>query len=97
MTVIGTSTKRYELGFPENDDANILLSWGMATDTGHKRAHNEDSMIAAPTVFSVADGMGGHAAGDLASKAVVTRLSEKAANGVMSAEGVMAMISIRYL
>ncbi|MCC6270356.1 MAG: serine/threonine-protein phosphatase [Microbacteriaceae bacterium] len=61
----------------------------MATDTGHKRAHNEDSMIAAPTVFSVADGMGGHAAGDLASKAVVTRLSEKAANGVMSAEGVM--------
>jgi protein phosphatase len=87
--VIGTSTKRYELGFPENDGANILLSWGMATDTGHKRAHNEDSMIAAPTVFAVADGMGGHAAGDLASKAVVTRLSEKAARGVMSAEAVM--------
>ena len=35
---------------------------------------NEDSLLAVPPIFAVADGMGGHAAGDLASHAVVTRL-----------------------
>lgn len=89
MTVIGTSTKRYEFVVQGTHDATVALSWGIATDTGHKRAHNEDSLIAAPTVFAVADGMGGHASGDLASKAVVTRLAEKADSGLMDAESVM--------
>lgn len=86
MTVIGTNTRSHELAAPGDTKTAFVLGWGVATDVGHKRAHNEDSLIAVPTVFAVADGMGGHAAGDLASKAVVTRLAEKADEGVLSAE-----------
>ncbi|QWW20571.1 serine/threonine-protein phosphatase [Schaalia sp. 19OD2882] len=42
--------------------------WGAASDIGPVRALNEDSWIAAPPFFAVADGMGGHAGGDRASR-----------------------------
>ncbi len=37
------------------------------SSTGRKRRHNEDSYVAAPPMFAVADGMGGAQAGELAS------------------------------
>ena len=46
-------------------------SSGSATDIGRVRRLNEDSLLAHPPVFLVADGMGGHSAGDVASRAVV--------------------------
>ncbi|GAB3032217.1 protein phosphatase 2C domain-containing protein [Parafrigoribacterium mesophilum] len=54
----------------------MVLGWAALTDTGLRRAHNEDSLLSRPPVFAVADGMGGHAAGDVASAAVVARLDE---------------------
>ncbi|WP_166865196.1 PP2C family serine/threonine-protein phosphatase [Salinibacterium sp. ZJ70] len=54
--------------------ANVTLAWAGATDVGHRRAVNEDSLVLVPPVFAVADGMGGHSAGDRASSAVVERL-----------------------
>jgi protein phosphatase len=58
--------------------AELRLDVGVSTDVGLKRAVNEDSVIAQGRVFAVADGMGGHDAGDRASQAVVSTLRELA-------------------
>jgi PPM family protein phosphatase len=42
--------------------------WGAVTDTGRVRQVNEDAVLAERPVWVVADGMGGHAAGEVASR-----------------------------
>ena len=76
MTQIGRSAARHSLAVPGRPDVTIGLAWGAATDIGRRRQLNEDSYLAESPMFVVADGMGGHTAGDIASAAVVTRLSE---------------------
>ena len=77
MTQIGRSSRRHDIAVPERDGARVTLSWSAASDRGHRRAVNEDSLLARSPIFAVADGMGGHEAGDFASTAVITRLAEQ--------------------
>jgi serine/threonine protein phosphatase PrpC len=51
----------------------VELTWGAATAVG-QREDNQDRYLAAPPVFAVADGMGGHVGGAAAAEAVVEAL-----------------------
>ncbi len=48
-----------------------VLRSGSATDVGRVRSVNEDLALESPTLFAVADGMGGHAGGEVAARVAV--------------------------
>ena len=56
---------------------NVQLKWGVVTDSGRIRQQNEDSVLVESTMFAVADGMGGHKAGEVASALTVQLLKRR--------------------
>lgn len=66
-------TGRYML---PGSNSHITLRWAGASEVGYVRTTNEDSFLARPPIWAVADGMGGHEGGKLASETVVQQLSQ---------------------
>ncbi len=53
----------------------LVLRYSARSDRGLVRANNEDSVYAGPRLLALADGMGGHAAGEVASQLVIAALA----------------------
>lgn len=70
-----------------------VLSYGSRTDCGLVREHNEDSLVARPPLFAVADGMGGHEAGEVASEIAIETLVAQAPTELSAKELGNAMIA----
>lgn len=68
-------------------ESAVIFDTGAATHVGKVRRRNEDSFLAQPVsgIWAVADGMGGHDAGDLASATVIEALKSIGQPGSASA------------
>lgn len=71
----------------------VTLHWGTATDVGRVRTSNEDNYLASGRVFAVADGMGGHAAGEVASALAVSAMAGLAVREVITPEDIIEAIT----
>jgi protein phosphatase len=70
----------------------IRFSHGAATSVGRVRQVNEDSYLAVPPLFVVADGMGGHGAGDVASRIAIEEMAACVALRPLFAEAVLTAL-----
>ena len=94
------STRRLSAGPGASaESAEMSWDWAGASWVGLMRRNNQDSAFASPRLVGVADGMGGEAAGDLASILATRRLwqvalredaTEKLADAVKDADGDIA-------
>ncbi len=69
---------------PSANPGRSKASFGSRTDIGCLREHNEDSLVVAPPLYAVADGMGGHAAGEVASEIAVRTMADMVTAGADS-------------
>jgi serine/threonine protein phosphatase PrpC len=72
---------------------SIELSWAAVTDTGRRREVNQDALLASFPLFVVADGMGGHVGGEIASASTIERLKPLAEAGGIDARAIEKAIA----
>lgn len=71
-------------------------SFGSRTDVGLVREHNEDSLLVAPPLFVVCDGMGGHEAGEVASEMAI-RTMENLADSIKDSQSMISAVEAANL
>lgn len=74
----------------------LQVNAGARTDVGRRRTANEDAFLAEFPVFIVADGMGGHEAGDRASAAVVDAFRPLVGRDDLTPEEVAAAVEASH-
>lgn len=79
---------------PGQTEAVFAVRWGSATHRGYVREVNEDAAMTTRPVFLVADGMGGHACGDIASLIVVNRFRELAHRPWLDVDALHATVEV---
>ncbi len=73
-----------------------IAAYGARTDVGRVRTHNEDNFVAAPPLYAVADGMGGHEAGEVASEIAVSVLAQQAPDTLDAEALTNAVLTANY-
>ena len=76
-----TNSSTRNTSSPHNDTSSVEVVssyYGSRTEIGNVREHNEDSLTVLPPLFGVADGMGGHEAGEVASEITINTLNDLA-------------------
>jgi serine/threonine protein phosphatase PrpC len=73
--------------------AALIVTAGSATHPGLRRSLNEDAHLAMAPVFVVADGMGGHEAGERASAAVIAEFSSSVGRASLALDDVRLALS----
>lgn len=81
------------LGPPPDDTGTHRLVAGAATSPGRRRRSNEDAHRLGSTVCVVADGMGGHTAGDVAAELAVTTVVDALTGVTISPEAIVEAIA----
>ncbi len=71
----------------------VLVQVSARTDRGKLRQHNEDALTIGERLWAVADGMGGQAAGEVASSVVSQQLQMAGAKGIHDAQTLSTVLA----